>query len=44
MDMQIALLLGQDGIVNGAIYGLMALALVAAGLVLPSAWKLLGAR
>ena len=28
MDMQIALLLGQDGVVNGAIYGLMALALV----------------
>ena len=28
MDLQIALLLGQDGIVNGAIYGLMALALV----------------
>ncbi|TCP16431.1 branched-chain amino acid ABC transporter permease [Simplicispira metamorpha] len=28
MDFQIALLLGQDGIVNGAIYGLMALALV----------------
>jgi branched-chain amino acid transport system permease protein len=28
MDTQIALLLGQDGIVNGAVYGLMALALV----------------
>jgi branched-chain amino acid transport system permease protein len=28
MDSQIALILGQDGIVNGAIYGLMALALV----------------
>lgn len=28
MDVQIALLLGQDGIVNGAVYGLMALALV----------------
>lgn len=28
MDLQIALLLGQDGIINGAIYGLMALALV----------------
>ncbi len=28
MDLQIALLLAQDGIVNGAIYGLMALALV----------------
>jgi len=28
MDSQIALLLGQDGIVNGAVYGLMALALV----------------
>ncbi|UZD54858.1 branched-chain amino acid ABC transporter permease [Caldimonas aquatica] len=28
MDLQIALLLGQDGVVNGAIYGLMALALV----------------
>ncbi len=28
MDFQIALLLGQDGIVNGAIYALMALALV----------------
>ncbi|MBF5005427.1 branched-chain amino acid ABC transporter permease [Diaphorobacter caeni] len=28
MDLQIALLLGQDGIVNGAIYGLMAVALV----------------
>lgn len=28
MDVQIALLLGQDGIVNGAIYGLMGLALV----------------
>ena len=28
MDLQIALLLGQDGIVNGAIYGLMALSLV----------------
>lgn len=28
MDVQIALLLGQDGIVNGAIYGLLALALV----------------
>ncbi|WP_119157611.1 branched-chain amino acid ABC transporter permease [Caldimonas tepidiphila] len=28
MDLQIALLLGQDGIVNGAIYALMALALV----------------
>jgi branched-chain amino acid transport system permease protein len=28
MDIQIALLLGQDGIVNGAVYGLMALALV----------------
>ena len=28
MDTQIALILGQDGIVNGAIYGLMALALV----------------
>jgi branched-chain amino acid transport system permease protein len=28
MDWQIALLLGQDGIVNGAIYGLMALSLV----------------
>ena len=28
MDLQIALLLGQDGIVNGAVYGLLALALV----------------
>ena len=28
MDSQIALLLGQDGIVNGAVYGLMAVALV----------------
>ena len=28
MDLQIALLLGQDGIVNGAIYALLALALV----------------
>ena len=28
MDSQIALLLGQDGIVNGAVYALMALALV----------------
>ncbi len=28
MDSQIALLLGQDGIVNGAVYGLMALSLV----------------
>lgn len=28
MDMQIALLLGQDGVVNGAIYALMALSLV----------------
>ena len=28
MDLQIALLLSQDGIVNGAIYGLLALALV----------------
>lgn len=28
MDLQIALLLGQDGVVNGAIYALMALALV----------------
>ena len=28
MDLQIGLLLGQDGIVNGAVYGLMALALV----------------
>ena len=28
MDAQIALILGQDGLVNGAIYGLMALALV----------------
>ena len=28
MDVQIALLLGQDGIVNGAVYGLLALALV----------------
>jgi branched-chain amino acid transport system permease protein len=28
MDAQIALLLGQDGLVNGAVYGLMALALV----------------
>ncbi|WP_295855657.1 branched-chain amino acid ABC transporter permease [uncultured Xylophilus sp.] len=28
MDSQIALMLGQDGIVNGAVYGLMALALV----------------
>ena len=28
MDLSIALLLGQDGIVNGAVYGLMALALV----------------
>lgn len=28
MDLDIALLLGQDGIVNGAIYGLLALALV----------------
>ena len=28
MDLQIALILGQDGIVNGAIYGLIALALV----------------
>jgi branched-chain amino acid transport system permease protein len=28
MNLQIALLLGQDGIVNGAIYGLLALALV----------------
>ncbi|KAB7553071.1 branched-chain amino acid ABC transporter permease, partial [Verminephrobacter sp. Larva24] len=28
MDLQIALLLVQDGLVNGAIYGLMALALV----------------
>jgi branched-chain amino acid transport system permease protein len=28
MDWQIALLLGQDGIVNGAVYGLMALSLV----------------
>src|SRR5918994_1941743 len=28
MDLSIALILGQDGIVNGAIYGLMALALV----------------
>lgn len=28
MDVQIALLLGQDGIVNGAVYGLLALAMV----------------
>ncbi|MCB2070287.1 MAG: branched-chain amino acid ABC transporter permease, partial [Ottowia sp.] len=28
MDFQIALMLAQDGIVNGAIYALMALALV----------------
>ena len=28
MDLQIALVLAQDGIVNGAVYGLMALALV----------------
>jgi branched-chain amino acid transport system permease protein len=28
MDLQIALLLGQDGIVNGAVYGLLALAMV----------------
>ena len=28
MDLQIALLLGQDGITNGAIYALLALALV----------------
>ena len=28
MDLQIALMLGQDGIVNGAVYGLLALALV----------------
>ena len=28
MDLQIALMLGQDGVVNGAIYGLLALALV----------------
>ena len=28
MDLQIALLLGQDGIVNGAVYALLALALV----------------
>jgi branched-chain amino acid transport system permease protein len=28
MDVQIALLLGQDGMVNGAVYGLLALALV----------------
>ena len=28
MDLQIALLLGQDGIANGAIYALLALALV----------------
>ncbi|MEO8014181.1 MAG: branched-chain amino acid ABC transporter permease [Polaromonas sp.] len=28
MDLQIALMLGQDGLVNGAIYGLIALALV----------------
>ena len=28
MDLQIALMLGQDGVVNGAIYGLIALALV----------------
>ena len=28
MDAQIALLLAQDGLVNGAVYGLMAVALV----------------
>ena len=28
MDSQIALMLAQDGVVNGAVYGLMALALV----------------
>ena len=28
MDLQIALMLAQDGVVNGAIYALMALALV----------------
>ena len=28
MDLQIALMLGQDGLVNGAVYGLLALALV----------------
>src|SRR5262245_26194557 len=28
MDLQIALLLGQDGVVNGAVYALLALALV----------------
>ena len=28
MDLQIALILGQDGVVNGAVYGLIALALV----------------
>jgi branched-chain amino acid transport system permease protein len=28
MDLQIALMLGQDGVVNGAVYGLIALALV----------------
>ena len=33
MDLQIALLLGQDGIANGAIYALLALALVLVGLV-----------
>ncbi len=33
MDLQIALMLGQDGVVTGAIYALMALALV-----LTAAW------
>ena len=28
MDLQVALILGQDGVVNGAVYGLMAVALV----------------
>src|SRR6187431_756544 len=40
MDFQIALLLAQDGVVNGAVYALLALALVLAALaIVVEAWR-----
>ena len=39
MDLQIALMLGQDGVVNGAIYGLLALAFGALSMAMMQAGK-----
>ena len=44
MDLQILLLLGQDGVTNGAIYALLALALVGPTAARAQGFELVGGR